>query len=71
MSERNRWRHLHETHVQFRVRDDETIEFNHPMVGLSSKNLEVISLAVKVVQKLRDRIKSTDKMLDDILEGMV
>ena len=70
MFERNRWRSLHGTHVQFRILDNDTIEFNNPLVGMQAVNLELIVLAVKVVQKLRDSMKPTDKMLDDILEGM-
>ena len=70
MFELNRWRSLQGTHVQFRILDNDTIEFNNPLVGMQAVNLELIILAVKVVQSLRDRMKPTDKMLDDILEGM-
>lgn len=74
MYEHNRWRPMHETHVQFRITEEATVEFNNPIVGFSIKNLEVIVLAWKVAQRMRERLrekmKPTDKMLKDILEGM-
>ena len=70
MFEHNRWRAMHDTHVQFRITEEDTIEFNNPMVGFSAKNLEVINLALKVAERRRERMKPTDQMLDDILKGM-
>ena len=74
MFEHNRWRSLHNTHVQFRITEDDTVEFNNPMMGFSIKNLEVIVVAWKFAQRMREReqerMKPTDRMLDDILEGM-
>lgn len=74
MFEHNRWRAMHNTHVQFRITEEDTIEFNSPIVGFSAKNLEVIVLASKVAQRMREitreRMKPTDQMLDDILKGI-
>ncbi len=74
MFEHNRWRAMHDTHVQFRITEEDTVEFNNPVVGFSIKNLEVIVLAWKVAQRMRERtrerMKPTDRMLNDILEGM-
>ena len=74
MFEHNRWRAMHDTHVQFRIKEEDTVEFNNPMIGFSIKNLEVIVLAWKVAQRMREitreKMKPTDKMLNDILEGM-
>ena len=74
MFEHNRWRSLHNTHVQFRITEDDTVEFNNPMMGFSIKNLEVIVLAWKFAQRMQEReqerMKPTDRMLKDILEGL-